>query len=172
MKTFKVIGLSVMLGLMSGCAMLPYENEYSCKLKDNYGKCIAVETAYKEAVSNKSQAKAMVPNSQRYFHNEKSISSNKVGTVVESNAYEDYRMRTYQELANRLQEPNHPLLSPPETVRTLVLAYSPDQSNRSLYMPRFVYSILDDAKWVFTEEEHSNTEAMTDFIKTKEASQQ
>ena len=61
MKLFNILTVCV-VGL-SGCSMLPYENDYSCRFKDNYGKCISVDKAYKEAVTGESQGKPMQPKS-------------------------------------------------------------------------------------------------------------
>ncbi|RMG00391.1 MAG: hypothetical protein D6726_11305 [Nitrospirae bacterium] len=45
-----------------------------------------------------------------------------------------------------LAEPKTPIVKPPKIMRILVLAYPEGESR--LYMPRYIYTIVDSPKWV------------------------
>jgi len=57
-----------------------------------------------------------------------------------------YTEALYNEIKGLLKEPNTPIVRPPKIMRVLVLAYP--EGNRKLYMPRYVYTIVDDPRWV------------------------
>lgn len=38
--TIKPVSLILAALALSGCSVLPYDNDFACKLKDSYGKCI------------------------------------------------------------------------------------------------------------------------------------
>lgn len=150
---FTVIASTVILG---GCSILPYENQYSCRLKDNYGKCISSSKAYEESVTGVSQGPAMKPHSEQ----KKDKKSDKKGQNHDSGspqpqtaetAYDEYKERTYRELAGLVDQGHTPMLKPATTIRTLILPYSPRNQGESIFMPRFVYSVYDQPKWVLGE---------------------
>lgn len=43
------------------------------------------------------------------------------------------------------------MVKPAKTVRTLILSYSPSTDRRVAYMPRYVYSMLEDSSFVMTD---------------------
>jgi conjugal transfer pilus assembly protein TraV len=45
-------------------------------------------------------------------------------------------------------QPVTPMLKPPRTVRTLILPYADRQRPDRLYMPRYVYSLMEKPVWV------------------------
>ncbi|MEO8755268.1 MAG: TraV family lipoprotein, partial [Casimicrobiaceae bacterium] len=59
----------------------------------------------------------------------------------------DERLREarYRELAGLIENPVTPLVQPPKVLRTLIVSYS---AGDALYMPRYVYYIAEDAKFV------------------------
>ena len=59
------LNLCIVTLMVSGCSLVPYENEFSCQLEDNYGKCINVESAYEEAVTGVEQYPHMQKASER-----------------------------------------------------------------------------------------------------------
>ena len=61
----KKLNLCIVTLMVSGCSLVPYENEFSCQLEDNYGKCINVESAYEEAVTGVEQYPHMQKASER-----------------------------------------------------------------------------------------------------------
>lgn len=145
----KMIAGLLSLLTIGGCTS--YQNSSSCPMADKYGKCINVEKAYEEAVTGVSQGEPMVPKSQQ--KKPPGCPANQgvnraLDEQIQSIAFEDYQARSYQALAKELDNPNRPLLLPAKTVRTLVLSYSSDGSKNRFFMPRFVYSIVQDTQWV------------------------
>ncbi len=143
-------------GILSGCSILPYENQYSCRLKDNYGKCISSSKAYEESVTGVSQGPAMKPHSeQKKSKKDKAKgeeeSSAKPEAQTAENAYDEYKERTYRELSGLVDQGHTPMLKPATTIRTLILPYSPGNQGESIFMPRYVYSVYDEPKWVLGE---------------------
>jgi conjugal transfer pilus assembly protein TraV len=61
---------------------------------------------------------------------------------------EGYRDSVYRELKALIDAPVTPMLKPARTVRTLILPYADRQRPDRLYMPRYVYSVLDKPVWV------------------------
>jgi len=47
------------------------------------------------------------------------------------------------------------MLKPPKTVRTLILPYSKNNENKRLYMPRYVYSVVENPQWVLGDYLHN-----------------
>lgn len=150
---FTAIALAATLG---GCSILPYENQYSCRLKDNYGKCISSSKAYEESVTGVSQGPAMQPHSEQ--KKSKNVDKKGDGEPIEpsdpqtaDSAYDEYKERTYRELAGLVDQGHTPMLKPATTIRTLILPYSPRNQGESIFMPRYVYSVYDQPKWVLGE---------------------
>lgn len=146
----KIIAGLLSLLTVGGCTS--YQNSSSCPMADKYGKCINVEKAYEEAVTGVSQGEPMVPKSKQKKSpagcTAKPGANEALDEQSQSLAFEDYQARSYQSLAKQLDNPNRPLLLPPKTVRTLVLSYSSEGSKTRFFMPRFVYSIVQDTQWV------------------------
>ena len=110
---------------LSGCTTLgsvmsPYSEKYSCKNSD-HGQCIHPDKAYAAG------GKAMPGG---------------------SGAFGTYRDSVYRELQGLIDQPVTPMLKPSQAVRTLILPYADRQRPDRLYMPRYVYSILDKPQWV------------------------
>lgn len=171
MKMSKLFQAAALPFILSGCAggLMPYESEFSCPLSDQYGKCVDVEGAYEEAVTGESRGELMVPASKRKKTNsttaegsaesvwkdkesithtpskEASITALKPQPTEPLDSYSDSR---YRELQGLLEQPRTPMLRPPKTVRTLVLAYSDDGKKKRLFMPRYVYTIVEESNFV------------------------
>ena len=62
--------------------------------------------------------------------------------------YLGYRDSVYRELQGLVEAPVTPMLRPGRTIRTLILPYADRERPDRLYMPRYVYSILDKPQWV------------------------
>lgn len=140
---------------LSGCSVLPYDNDFACKLKDDWGKCINSLDAYEEAVTGTDKGRAL---------GEDGVAEGKEGEASASNAeastaakpaqnseYENYRARVYNQLSAMIDEPETPMVKPPKTIRTLILSYSPSSDRRVAYMPRYVYSMVEDSAFVLTD---------------------
>lgn len=154
MKPCNRCTLPLTLALLAGCSMLPYENEFSCSRTDQYGKCLNLEKAYQESVTGQSQGEPMVPASKQTSKQKKSNGQTHPEapaaptTALLPKPLSDYQSARYRTLTDLLQQPKKPMLRPPVTVRTLILSYSDRDRKQRLYLPRYVYSILEDPQWL------------------------
>ena len=149
-RTPRLLAVMLAVSALPGCAavgsmMSPYPEKFSCK-NDDHGQCIHPERAYEDAlagtasksdpaVSTKAGAKAPSTPATRQRPNPPA-------------AYEGYRDSVYRELKSLIDEPVTPMLKPARTIRTLILPYADRTRPDRLYMPRYVYSILDRPSWV------------------------
>ena len=137
--------------LLSGCtalgsAMSPYSEKFSCK-NDDHGQCIHPEKAHEDATQGRvsrsdpavTRDKALLKTSQR----EPAHRGRRDGS-----AYGSYRDSVYRELQGLIEAPGTPMLRPAQAVRTLILPYADRNRPDRLYMPRFVYSVLNTPSWV------------------------
>ena len=151
-KTLIAIGMLS----MSGCALLnPYESSFSCPEASN-GKCVSVQTAYKE--SSASTGKSAEPSPDRKeddcsadnaasgscSENKKEISLNP--PTKESGTYSRYQSALFDKFSGLLKEPVTPIVAPPKTMRVLLLPYT-GQDNE-FYMLRYVYFFVDEPRWL------------------------
>lgn len=152
MKQMTLTLTALALCLSSGCSILPYDNDFACKLKDNAGKCIDSFDAYDEAVTGESKGPAAEGKPAEASANEQQEVSTSAATPKADKAeYETYRARVYKQLAAMIDQPETPMVKPPTTVRTLILSYSPSSDRRIAYMPRYVYSMLEESSFVLTD---------------------
>ena len=141
-----------------GSMMSPYSEKFSCKNKD-HGQCIHPDEAYADAVAGRaSRSDPRVTNDRtllRDDHGEKAAASagtdaahHKKADALPETAFAGYRDSVYRELQGLIDAPVTPMLRSPRTVRTLILPYADRQRPDRLYMPRYVYSILEAPSWV------------------------
>lgn len=139
------------LALLGGCTTLgsllsPYSETYSCKNKD-HGQCVDPAQAHADAVAGVpsrstpavTNDKALLKGSQRERRGRRK---------TDANAYPGYRDSVYRELQGLIDAPETPMLRPGRTIRTLILPYADRARPDRLYMPRYVYSILERPQWV------------------------
>ncbi len=129
---------------LGGCSVMPYENEFACRAEDNYGKCIDVAGAYDEAVTGVARGKQLTAG-ERQRTSERGPLPAEAGT---NTAYADYRSAVYSELGELVRAPVTPMVRPPQAMRTLVVSYSKSNQKTRLYMPRYVYTIVEGPSWV------------------------
>jgi len=140
--------------LLSSCAtmgslMSPYSEKFSCKNND-HGQCIHPERAYEDAVAGvASKSDPNVTNDRKMLRDQPAAArAQRSGRAGLPSAYGSYRDSVYQELKGLIEAPVTPMLKPARTVRTLILPYADRQRPDRLYMPRYVYSIVDKPIWV------------------------
>lgn len=148
-----LLSLGLLVGL-SGCAtvgsmMSPYSEKFDCKNSD-HGQCIHPDRAYADAVAGvTSKSDAKVTNDRAMLRGQ---DAGRAGSRPRSesagNAYGSYRDSVYRELKSLIEAPITPMLKPAQTVRTLILPYADRQRPDRLYMPRYVYSVVDKPVWV------------------------
>ncbi|SEK03155.1 conjugal transfer pilus assembly protein TraV [Sphingobium sp. AP50] len=134
-----------------GSVMSPYPEKFSCKNSD-HGQCIHPERAYEDAVAG-----AASRSDPKVTNDRKMLKGSAVATSPGSTGrargkaatpYLGYRMSVYRELQGLVEAPVTPMLRPGRTIRTLILPYADRERPDRLYMPRYVYSILDKPVWV------------------------
>ncbi len=144
----------VMLLLLSACKhFTPYEADFSCP-ETFGGKCISTTTAYEESINGDPQD-PLNETSKASDTSESSESSNEsdkdIADAIEKAAEPDSTEVTYfnalvKKMTSILKEPKTPMIKPPKVIRVLVLPY--EGSGSELYMPRYIYLIVDKAQWV------------------------
>lgn len=152
-RAFLSLGLLAALG---GCAtvgsmMSPYSEKFDCKNSD-HGQCVHPDRAYADAVAGvASKSDPRVTNDRAMLRDQardKGKAMGRSGGNTAGPAYGSYRDSVYQELKGLIEAPVTPMLKPARTVRTLILPYADRQRPDRLYMPRYVYSVIDKPVWV------------------------
>jgi conjugal transfer pilus assembly protein TraV len=159
-----------MLGalMLVGCKVLvPYDSKFACEGTQDFGRCMDVQTAYEDALGTAANAQGRdksgktAPKWEYRGAPSKGATSSPTlkrmrakdakGTQVAflpASTEELYRQSQYRELARLIEEPVTPIVQPPKVLRTLIVSYS---AGDSLYMPRYVYYLADEAKFVLGE---------------------
>ncbi|PZR64683.1 MAG: conjugal transfer protein TraV [Stutzerimonas stutzeri] len=139
-----------LLAALGGCAtvgsmMSPYSEKFSCK-NDDHGQCVHPDKAYADAIAGvATKSDPSVTNDKRMLRGA-APRSGRAGTAT--TAYGSYRDSVYAELKGLIEAPVTPMLKPARTIRTLILPYADRQRPDRLYMPRYVYSVVDKPVWV------------------------
>lgn len=139
--------------LLPGCAamgslMSPYPEGFSCK-NDDHGQCIHPEQAFEDAAAGRSsRSQPAVTNDPGLLKARAATARPGPAARQTGNAYAGYRDSLYQELKGLIDAPVTPMLKPAQAVRTLILPYADRLRPDRLYMPRYVYSIIDRPVWV------------------------
>lgn len=153
MTRVRLPGLLLMAGaasILAGCApigslMSPYSEKFSCK-NDDHGQCIHPERAYEDARAGiASKSDPAVTNDPRMLKD--GAGGTRAHDAVGA-SFGAYRASLYRELQGLIDAPVTPMLKPARTVRTLILPYADPQRPERLYMPRYVFSILERPEWV------------------------
>lgn len=145
--------LSVCAVSLSGCAtvgsmMSPYSEKFSCKNSD-HGQCIHPDRAYADAVAGvPSRSDPAVTRDKKLLRDQPGQTRSSVARGGGATPYAGYRDSIYRELQGLIDDPVTPMLRPGRTVRTLILPYADRDRPDRLYMPRYVYSILERPQWV------------------------
>lgn len=148
------------LSLLNGCAsigsmMSPYSEKFSCRNRD-HGQCIHPDRAYADAVAG------IPSHSDPAVTHDKAMLRDRAGTGdatapaapqaktqgKKPAPYLSYRDSLYREMQGLIEAPETPMLRAGRTVRTLIMPYSDRERPDRLYMPRYVYSILERPQWV------------------------
>ncbi len=124
----KLIALLFIL-FLSGCAGVvnPYKGSFTCPEASD-GKCVGIPEAYQESIASTS-VKAW-------------LQAEAGPNPIE----QEYASSLFLKLQKMLKEPKTPMLYPPTVIRVLILPY--EEEGKNFYNARFVYSIVDDPKWI------------------------
>lgn len=162
--------------LLGGCGLMPYDDKSACRHNANYGKCTNVSGAYREAVTGESAGPSMskegtvVTPIANATDNEHWQTDHEIGQkrptpgdvnatpaskpgvkAVEpvSDPYPTYRNLVLKKLVDLVEQPTTtPMVKQPTQARTLILSYTTQSELKPLFMPRYVYYMLDDYSWV------------------------
>jgi len=133
------------------CASLfsAYDSDFSCKNSD-HGGCAHPLEAYEQARTEKVPIFAATPGLAASGGGDKHLEHDSLdlGRATQSSDYQSYQDASYSELGALIAAPQTPVLAPAKTVRTLILPYTDPRSSERLYMPRYVYSVLENARFV------------------------
>lgn len=134
----RTITFILFLMMPAGCSVFnPYNGDFTCPKTFN-GKCVSPKQAYRESVEStpgkEEEAIRPLKNLEKDF--------NMRGSVSETT----YQNALFEKLTSLLKEPTTPMIAPPQIVRVLILPY--EGEGAKLFMPRYVYVIIDEPKWV------------------------
>lgn len=167
MNMTKLSLLLISAFILTGCSILPYHNDFACKLEDGYGQCISSDDAYTEATTGASMGHAITEDGVQNDPKEsaaKTAASADAPNKPASAAYASYRDRVYEQTAKLIDAPQTPVVRQPTVVRTLILSYSPGLDEQTAYMPRYVFTMLNGPKFVLTDYQLSRDDAAPAFL--------
>lgn len=154
--------------LLTGCSILPYHNDYACKLEGGgYGKCINSDDAYDEAVTGNNKGHEINEDGVSDDPKESAAEPKKTASTQStgiSTSYKQYRDRVYDQTAELIKKPQTPVVRQPSVVRTLILSYSPSLDEQVAYMPRYVFSILNGPKFTLSDYQLNSEDATPAFL--------
>lgn len=148
MKSIKpILAVCAAALLLGGCGSVlnPYHEEFSCKAPAEGGACVDTMTAYADAQAT--EAKDNLPPRP----------SITLGTGTQADpatARAVYEDRYYRRLAGLLDEPQVPLIEPPKIMRVLLMPYKGEGGE--LFMPRYSFVQVAEARWVLGENQLPN----------------
>lgn len=148
------------LSLLNGCTtigsmMSPYSEKFSCRNRD-HGQCIHPDRAYADAVAGvSSHSDPAVTHDKAMLKDRASTGDATAPAAPQAKTqgkkpapYLSYRDSLYREMQGLIEAPETPMLRAGRTVRTLIMPYADRERPDRLYMPRYVYSILERPQWV------------------------
>lgn len=138
-----------------GSALSPYPEKFSCKNSD-HGQCIHPEQAYADAQAGRPSRsdpsvtidKTLLKQGREAGDSPSSRGGKPRPGTSTGTPYLGYRDSVYRELKGLIDAPVTPMLRPGRSVRTLILPYADRERPDRLYMPRYVYSMVETPRWV------------------------
>lgn len=167
MKLAKISLLLLGSSILSGCSLLPYHNDFACKLEDGYGKCISSDDAYTEATTGVDMGHAITEDGvadDPKGSAAKTAATNQAAATKADPSYQLYRDRVYKQMAQLVEAPQTPVVRQPTVVRTLILSYSLGLDDQTAYMPRYVFTMLNGPKFVLTDYKLSTDDSAPSFL--------
>lgn len=149
MNFSKLIVLALTVALLSGCGPVlnPYKENFKCKTPGEDGKCVDTPTAYKDARFPETKLTEK-PETKPCVECDKPTGSSTTGEKPDPG--QDILAARYKILSELLKEPKKPLLQPPKILRVLMLPY--EGEGKELFMTRYVYVQMENARWVLTDQ--------------------
>lgn len=135
MRIARLLVLCIVFSGTSACSIMPYRSTWQCPGTDK-GKCVTVAEAYEASVKGVSADDGKKDG--------KGKKKNKAGDNAKT-PENIYRDNLQTELANLIKEPVTPVVVPPKIIRVLIFPYP---EKKFLFMPRYVYAMVDGPEWV------------------------
>jgi conjugal transfer pilus assembly protein TraV len=161
-KLCLTILVSLLFALFSGCSAIvsPYNSQFQCPETDN-GKCVSVQTAYKESIDNplvKSNPDSTTrpgdkkdkPPCETCGNQQKDQPETirKPDVSPSRDSKYQYQGALYRKLASLIEQPSTPIVVPPDVVRVLILSYT--GSENELFSYRYVYFFATEPEWIIS----------------------
>jgi conjugal transfer pilus assembly protein TraV len=151
MSRNRLIAAAVLPGFLGACStFVPYESDFACKNND-HGRCIHPDAAYAEATTATAEGAVRAGDNGARSDDaagRRARRDKDRGSLVEASAYAGYQDAVYAQLASLVDAPVTPMLAPAKTIRTLIMPYADERAADRLYMPRYVYSVLEGPRFV------------------------
>ncbi len=149
----KGTGIFALFVFCSGCASVfnPYSDEFQCE--ETYkGRCADIHTAYGESVNNM-DSKEIARMKEKCEEEGKDCNKQINPFALKhkdkiSEAKTSFQTRQFVRLAGLIDEPEAPLVAPPEIVRVLILSYTTDENAMMGY--RHAYFIASPPRWILS----------------------
>lgn len=152
MKLTTLLFPLIVAATLTGCSIVPYEDEYACNMPDQLGKCQDMETSYKEALTGVEVNPPMKPASKQGEEEEQNMQqlapqSPQVSVANTGSAYDQYIDNYYSQLQRLIIEPNNPIIRQPTQMRLLILPYTSRDSS-VMYMARHIYWVHKQPQFI------------------------
>jgi len=159
---FLTILVSLLFALSSGCSAIvsPYNSQFQCPETDK-GKCVSVQTAYKESIDNPlvkadpnpdagPAGKEDKPPCETCGNHQKDQPETirKPDVSPSRDSKYQYQGALYRKLASLIEQPSTPIVVPPDVVRVLILSYT--GSENELFSYRYVYFFATEPEWIIS----------------------
>ena len=134
----KIVSTAFIVTFLQGCSFLnPYDSESMCAGLQDYGDCVPVEEAYKQAVSGK---KRVIKTGNEVEEGEEPSRI----IAEQTDELGEYQRSYFERLKKVIEEPQAPLIKQPKAIRGLILPYG----KKTLYTARHVYIMVEDPTFI------------------------
>lgn len=147
--------------VLTGCSALvsPYSTTFQCPDSDK-GKCVSVKTAYDESlepnplmkkqVCEECEEKEKTKDSDKETPDEKKMETQPSDKTqgdapAPDSAKYDYQDALYKKLTSIIDQPETPLVIPPDVMRVLIPSYT--GADNEWFSARYVYFFVTEPKW-------------------------
>jgi len=154
LQLLKILFLLGVLFAFTGCSALisGYNSEFQCP-NTNKGKCVSVQTAYKESLEGRKHENnpLVKENSNGKCEGEEGSHDKDHGDNAKPAIKEmeyGYQNALYKKLSSLIGQPSTPLVVPPDVMTVLILSYT--GTGNELFSYRYVYFFATEPKWVIS----------------------
>lgn len=139
-SAYILLALFLCAPALSGCSALvsPYSTTFQCPDSDK-GKCVSVKTAYDESIVEN----PLVKNSG-CEECDKTDGKRETEPVRSIPEYQ-YKDALYQKLKTIIDQPETPMVIPPDVMRVLIPSYT--GADNELFSARYVYFFVTEPRW-------------------------